>query len=264
MNIISSSNNGQIKSMLKLLKSSKARKTENAFIVEGIKMFREAKELGVIKKAFVSEEFWEENKQDKTLFEGVYYDVVSSKVMKEISDTITPQGVVAIVEKITFDFKEILAQPECRLIFLEDLRDPGNLGTIIRTAEGAGITGIILSKESADVYNPKVVRSTMGSIFRIPHIYVEDFHSALKEAQSKNITLYATHLNGNQYFDEVEYSTKAGIIIGNEANGIKEETAEMADCLVKIPMCGKVESLNAAVASSIMMYELYRQIRTKV
>lgn len=261
MNIISSSANGQIKNMLKLLKSSKARKTEDAFIVEGIKMFREAKSLGIVKKAFFSEDFYNENQKDSELFEGINYDVVSSKVMKEISDTITPQGVVAVVQKINFDMENLLDAKECRLLFLEDVRDPGNLGTIIRTAEGAGITGIILSKESADVYNPKVVRSTMGSIFRMPHIYVEDFHGSLKKAQSKEIKIYATHLRGENFYDEETYPNRTGIIIGNEANGIKEETVVLADCLIKIPMCGKVESLNAAVAASIMMYELFRQRR---
>jgi len=258
--MISSISNQQIKNIAKLLKSSKMRREQGLFLVEGIKMFLEAKKLGLVERAYVAEELYERWQGQEEL-EGIKYEVVSSKVFKEITDTMTPQGVIAAVSMRKRSVEEMLQGSEVRLVFLENLRDPGNLGTIVRTAEGAGMTGIILSRESVDIYNPKVVRSTMGSIFRMPFVYAEDFLGAMKQAQETGVHLYATHLAGKKYYDEVTYGPKVGVVIGNEANGITEKTAEQADCYIKIPMEGQVESLNAAVATSIMMYEIYRQKR---
>ncbi len=260
--MISSTSNSQIKNIVKLLKSSKARKEQGVFIVEGIKMFLEAKQLGLVEKAYIAEELYEKWKEGEEL-EGVSYEVVSVKVFKEITDTMTPQGIIALVRMYNISLEDMLKGEEIRLVCLENLRDPGNLGTIVRTAEGAGMTGIILSRESVDIYNPKVVRSTMGSIFRMPFVYVEDLIEAMKGAQQAGVVFYATHLKGQKFYDEIQYEGKVGIVIGNEANGITDETADQADCYVKIPMCGQVESLNAAVATSVMMYEIYRQYRLK-
>lgn len=260
--MISSTSNSQIKNINKLLKSSKERREKGVFIVEGIKMFLEAKKLGLIEKAYFSEELYKEWIQDVNL-RDVNHEVVDNKVFKQISDTKTPQGILAIVRMQNAFLEDILDRDSFELIFLEDLRDPGNLGTIVRTAEGAGGSAIILSKESVDIYNPKVVRATMGSIFRMKVLYVEDIKDAMKKAQAAGAVLYATHLKGKKFYDEVEFESKVGIVIGNEANGIKEETASQADCYMKIPMCGRVESLNAAVATSIIMYEILRQRRLK-
>lgn len=258
--MISSAGNSQIKNLNKLQKSSKARKEQGVFLVEGIKMFLEAKKLNLIEKAYLSEDLYLEWSQTVSLGD-IPYEIVDNKVFKEISDTITPQGIIAVVRRNKFYLEDILQKKTLRLMFLENIRDPGNLGTIVRTAEGAGVTAIILSKESVDLYNPKVVRSTMGSIFRMPFIYTEDFLEAMKQAQAAGVKLYATHLKGKVFYDEVEYGNKAGIVIGNEANGISDEAANQADTYVKIPMCGHVESLNAGVAASIMMYEMLRQGR---
>lgn len=260
--MISSTSNSHIKNIAKLLKSSKARREQGVFLVEGKKMFLEAKELGLIERAFLSEELYEEWKHGEYL-EGVVYDIVSFKIFKDITDTMTPQGVIAIVRMHSTSVEDMLRREQIRLVFLEDLRDPGNLGTIVRTAEGAGMTGIVLSKNSVDIYNPKVVRSTMGSIFRMPFAYVEDIREAMRKAQQAGTVLYATHLKGEKYYDEMQYPKKVGIVIGNEANGITDETADQADIYVKIPMCGQVESLNAAVATSVMMYEIFRQARVQ-
>lgn len=258
--MISSTSNNQIKNIAKLLKSSKARREQGVFLVEGKKMFLEAKKLGLVERVYVSEELFEEWKSEEHL-QGVSYEVVASKVFKEITDTMTPQGVIATVRMHSTSVDDMLKSDNVRLVFLENLRDPGNLGTIVRTAEGAGMTGIVLSRESVDIYNPKVVRSTMGAIFRMPFVYVNDIREAMKEAQQAGTMFYATHLKGTKYYDEIEYPEKTAIIIGNEANGITDETAEQADVYVKIPMCGQVESLNAAVAASVMMYEILRQNR---
>lgn len=260
--MITSENNSQIKNIAKLLKSSKTRKEQGVFIIEGIKMFLEAKKFGLVEKAYLSQDLYKEWARDVSLKE-IDYEVVDKKVFKQITDTMTPQGVIAIVRMNKVAIEDVLVLDEVKLVFLEDLRDPGNLGTIIRTAEGAGMSAVILSKECVDIYNPKVVRSTMGSIFRVPFTYVEDIKEAMKKAQDAGVTLYATHLKGEKFYDEIEYSNKVGIVIGNEANGLTDETASQADAYVKIPMCGKVESLNASVAASVMMYEILRQTRTR-
>lgn len=261
--IITSTANSQVKNILKLFKSGKTRREQQIYIVEGIKMFLEAEKLGIVKKAYLSEELFEQWSIEKAdLLDRIDYEVAAYKVFKEITETVNPQGVIALVHYHETSLEDILNRDESRLLLLDNLRDPGNLGTIVRTAEGAGITGIILSKESVDIYNPKVVRATMGSAFRMPHVYVEDFAAALNMVKEHGVKLYATHLSGKQFYDETAYAKKFGIIIGNEANGISEVSVNAADCLVKIPMCGKVESLNAAVASSIMIYEAFRQRRS--
>ena len=131
----------------------------------------------------------------------------------------------------------------------------------MRTAEGAGVDGVIMSKETVDLFNPKVVRSTMGSIFRMPFLYVDDFFGTVRQLQEQDVNVVATDLSGKRDYDRENYGRKTAIVIGNEAKGISASMREMADTLVKIPMAGKVESLNASIAAGIMMYELFRQRR---
>ena len=134
-------------------------------------------------------------------------------------------------------------------------------GTILRAGEGAGVTGIILDRGSADIYSPKVIRSTMGSIYRVPFIYTDDLHQTIGEVKKQGIHLYAAHLKGKHNYEEENYTGPSGFLIGNEANGLTEETAALADAWVRIPMAGKVESLNAAVAASVLLFETARQRR---
>lgn len=260
--MISSLSNAQIKNLIQLQKKAKVRNEQNAFIIEGIKMFEESREEGRLVKAYVSESFYEEKiKEDPGYFYGISYETVLDSVLKEASDTLTPQGIMAIVKKAEYDMGQMVAREDARLVLLEDLRDPGNLGTIIRTAEGAGITGVILSRNSVDMYNPKVIRSTMGAIYRVPFAYAPDFKETLLQLRANGVNIYAAHLAASCDYDEADYTGKYGILIGNEANGLSEEIAAMANCYIKIPMEGKVESLNAAVAAAVVMYEAYRQRR---
>ena len=147
-------------------------------------------------------------------------------------------------------------------MILEDLQDPGNLGTIIRTGEGAGVTGVILSKTSVDVFNPKVIRSTMGSVYRVPVLYVDSIEEeVLPMLKTHGTTTYAAHLKGENNYDQEDYGKGTAFFIGNEGNGLSDELTACADTLIKIPMAGQVESLNAAMASGILMYEAARQRR---
>ena len=267
--MISSSSNQQIKNLVQLQTKGKVRNKEKQYVIEGIKMFEEVLhcEEAHLVKTFVAESFFESLAKEKSelykKLSTIDMEIVSDKVFKEISDTMTPQGILAIVRQPEYRLEDMLKQKKVNLIVLEDLRDPGNLGTIIRTAEGAGVTGIILSKASVDIFNPKVIRSTMGAIYRVPFVYVDQMHDTLEQLKKEDVVLYATHLAANHYYDEVEYGDRTAVLIGNEANGLTEQTAKRSDVLLKIPMEGKVESLNAGVATSIMIYEIYRQHRKK-
>jgi len=262
--MISSSSNGQIKNLIQLLKKSKARMEQNAFVIEGIKMFEESVTFGKLIKAYVSKSFYEGKElEDPSYFKEIPYEIVEDSILKEASDTLTPQGIMAMVKKPEYNLEDVLGVPNANLLILEDIRDPGNLGTIMRTAEGAGITGIILSKTSVDMYNPKVIRSTMGAIYRMPFVYVEDILEVVRRIKDHNIPVYAAHLSADCYYDEVSYQGKCSIMIGNEANGLSDEITRLATKYIKIPMEGNVESLNAAVAAAILMYEVYRQRRNK-
>ena len=157
------------------------------------------------------------------------------------------------------NIEEMLRDKAPLFLLLENIQDPGNLGTMLRTGEGAGVSGIIMSRDTVDLYNPKVIRSTMGSIYRVPFYYAEDFAAAVHQVQQAGVSVYAAHLRGKNSYACQDYTKGTAFLIGNEGNGLREETAELADCYIRIPMEGKVESLNAAVASSILMYEAHRQ-----
>ena len=217
-------------------------------------MVREAAGLRLLTEAYMTEEMANTLSAEDL---GCECFCVPDKLMKEISDTETPQGILAVCKEAQHPpLAEILKRDFLRLLILEDVRDPGHLGTMIRTSEAAGIDAVIMSKGTADMYSPKVTRSTMGSIFRVPCYYEENLSALLKDLAASGVVTYAAHLRGESYHNEVSYPAKAGVIIGNEANGISDEVASLAGQLIKIPMEGKVESLNAAIAAVIMMYAM--------
>lgn len=261
--MITSTANARVKNIVQLQKKAKERKRQGLFVIEGRKMFeevlRDAPEA--IAELYVTEEYLAVAEQKKVLT-SILYETVSESVMKAMAETMEPQGILAAVRMPRYDKESLLEQENGVWVALEDLRDPGNLGTILRTSEAAGVTGVILSGGSVDIYNPKVIRSTMGAIFRMPHFYAEDFFAELDELKAQGANLYAAHLSGKQFYDEPEYQGKTVILIGNEANGLSDEAAKKADCLVKIPMEGKAESLNAAVATALFVYEVYRRRRS--
>ena len=161
----------------------------------------------------------------------------------------------------SYIMEDILGGKNPLVMILEDLQDPGNAGTILRTGEGAGVSGVLLTKTCVDITNPKVIRSTMGSVYRMPFLYVESVVSLAQELKDRNIRTFAAHLHGKNSYDQESYTGGTAFLIGNEGKGLTDEAADSADCLIRIPMCGKVESLNAAMASGILMYEAARQRR---
>lgn len=257
--MITSTGNAQVKELLQLQKKSKVRNERNIFLVEGIKMFLEAPR-NRIEKVFISETLFNRKKQELNL-DGLKVEILSDKVFSHVSDTKTPQGILCVMRQKKTKLEEIFAQKPEHLLILDNLQDPGNLGTIVRTAEGAGVSGIILSKDCVDIYNPKTIRSTMGSIYRMPFLYVEDLENTIEEVKKQDIKVYAAHLQGKNNYDEENYKTGCAFLIGNEGNGLRDEIAKKADIWVKIKMHGEVESLNAAIASSILMFEVCRQRR---
>lgn len=260
--MITSTSNPQVKRLLQLQKKSKARNEEKVFLVEGLRMFSEVPKERV-EKVYISESLYNRKKlvQDLRDFD---VEILSDSVFSRVSDTKTPQGILCVVRQKTYDLGKIFEIKNPHFIVLDNLQDPGNLGTIVRTAEGAGVDAVFLSKESVDIYNPKTIRSTMGSIYRMPVIYVEDLPELLKSLKNQGILSYAAHLEGKNSYDMENYQTGTAILIGNEGNGLREEVANAADIWVKIPMQGQVESLNAAVAATVFMFEVARQRRKKV
>ncbi|MFT4106429.1 MAG: RNA methyltransferase [Lacrimispora sp.] len=257
--MITSSANARVKQVMSLTKKAKARQESGLFVAEGLRMFTEIPK-NRIDSIFVSESFLKDESHKKLLSESKY-ETVADDVFKTMSDTQTPQGILALVRQYAYKAEDLLGTGAAFLMILEDIRDPGNLGTILRAGEGAGITGVLMNDTTADIYNPKVIRSTMGSICRVPFAYTGDLQGALKELKSRGVRLYAAHLDGRNNYEKEDYTVDTGFLIGNEAKGLTSETAALADAYVKIPMKGKVESLNAAIASSVLMFETARQRR---
>ena len=214
---------------------------------------------------------------------SVEFEIVRDDIFRKMSDTQTPQGILCVVKRMDETFEDLIRETQRRekqgkenqekenqierdypkglYLILEDIQDPGNLGTMIRAGEGAGVSGIIMSDKTVDVYNPKTIRATMGSIYRVPFCYVSDLHRCIKDLQGRDIKVYAAHLQGKETYDLQDYCRSVAFLIGNEGNGLKDETAELADTYIKIPMLGKVESLNAAIAATLLVYEAARQRR---
>ena len=257
--MITSVNNGQVKNIIQLNQKTKARREQGLFVAEGRKMFGEAP-ADWIEKVYVSETLT----SDPALMEQVEklpYDIVADSVFRQMSDTQTPQGILTVLRRPSYTLEDILGGKNPLVMVLEDLQDPGNAGTILRTGEGAGVSGILLTRTCVDITNPKVIRSTMGSVYRMPFLYVESVVSLTQELKKHNIRTFAAHLKGRNSYDQESYTGGTAFLIGNEGKGLTEEAAHSADCLIRIPMCGKVESLNAAMASGILMYEAARQRR---
>lgn len=268
--MITSTSSSQVKHICQLQKKSKAREEAKEFVVEGIRMVSEVPFERLV-KMYISEGYMNSNEHiyNELLqkYEGKI-EVVSDNVFSHMSDTKTPQGIMAIVKMIETKLSDMLngstdmgisTNTAPLLIIVENLQDPGNLGTILRMGEGAGVTGVIISKNSVDIYNPKTIRSTMGSLYRVPFLRTEDLRMTIEECKEAGVKMYAAHLKGKETYLSPNYRNATGFLIGNEGNGLTDETANLADEFIRIPMAGQVESLNAAIACTVLTYEAFRQ-----
>ncbi len=263
MQTITSKDNELIKHIRKL-KDKKYRDESNEYVVEGVKLVEEAvKENAKIKQIIVCEDTTRTYEiPTHIMLEIAKYECisVSDKIFNIITQVTNPQGIMAIIEKNAQDAQIDYSQDI--IVVLDDVQDPGNLGTILRTVDSIGLNQIIVSKGTADAFNSKVVRSTMGAIFRIKIIEVENLAQAIKEMRKHHFKLMVTSLQTKNSIYDIDFYKKI-IVIGNEANGVSKEIQDMADEKAKIPMLGRTESLNASVAAGVVMYEYVRQKLSK-
>jgi len=256
--VITSKDNDLIKHIRKL-KDKKYRDEFCEFIVEGVKMIEEAiHEKANIKYIIVCDDCKTESSMTKEqLYDIAKFDCVyvSEKVFGLITDVSTPQGILAVIEKPE-KIENKIDYKKNNFLILDNIQDPGNMGTILRTADSLNMKQIIVSPGSSDCYNSKVVRSTMGAIFRV-NVIERDLEKVIKEMQKREIKVLGSDLKTDKTIYNMNFE-KTAVIIGNEANGVSQEILDLVDEKVKIPMLGKTESLNAAVATGIILYEMNR------
>ncbi|MFW6022218.1 MAG: TrmH family RNA methyltransferase [Halanaerobiaceae bacterium] len=261
--IISSEQNSKIKS-LKRLYSKRQRKKKGKFLLEGYRIIDEAlKSEAVFDDIYMTADFINSD-QGKSIIELMqknnniqYPIVVQDKLLESIADTASPQGIIAVVNEDDYTLGEVFKGNKT-LLLLDQIQDPGNMGTIIRTAVAAGVGGIIVLKGSVDIYNLKVLRSTMGAIFNIPLVKnttLDDFLQSYNNIKHK-YQLISTDLSAEKYYNQVEYNEPVIIAIGNEANGLRKGIIDQSDLCIKIPVIGDINSLNAAIAAGIIVYKV--------
>ncbi len=258
---ITSESNINIKEVRSLHKKKYREKT-SLFFVEGLKFVMDAFFSGVkIKSVFYSESF-AESKLLNHIKSHKKYNIslfkIPDKLFTYISDTDNPQGILAVIKMKKYVLYDLFDNTNL-FVIADSIRDPGNMGTILRTAEAAGFSGVLLTPACVDIYNPKVVRATAGSIFHIPSAYCSSVTDLILRLKSRGIKIYASHAKGKIRYFDADMKKDVAIVIGNEADGISRIIKEEADMLVKIPMEGRAESLNASIAAGIMIYESLRQ-----
>lgn len=251
---IRSRENKLIKQIIKLA-DKKYRDLANEFIIEGKKFVEEIPPTWQINKIVISESFALAQKNYANVF------ILPDKLFSQISNTKNPQGIMAICQKKFFSLDSIDLGKNSLIIAAENINDPGNLGTLIRSCAAFNVSALLLSKDSVDLYNPKVLRSCAGNIFKLPIVNNLDFNEALPYFKSHGFKIFATSGQAKKNCFDAHFNSKSIIIMGNEANGICPATLKFADELVKIPMANNVESLNICAAASILLYEAFVQRR---
>ncbi len=245
------------------LKTEKEREKEGEFLIEGLRLCKEVLASDwEVEIVLFSSEFVESARGEKLVEEfsrrGTEVFRVKKKEIEKLAETETPQGIVAMVTKRKFTLNKDFLEEASLLLVLDNIRDPGNLGTIIRTADASGADGVLLSKGCVELFNPKVIRSTMGSIFHLPVIESLDSKEILPEMKSSGFKIFVSDVHQGKDYTKVDYPEKTCLIIGSEASGISQKILGLADERVRIPIFGKAESLNASVAAGILLYEIVR------
>lgn len=259
--MIQSLANAAVKRIVLLQSKEKERREEGVFITEGIRMFEEIPK-DRLEEVYVTEEFLDHTSQTvRGILSRTGYEIVSNEVMRKMSDTMTPQGVLCTVRAYDYSIDDVVKNGSL-FVVLDALQDPGNLGTIFRTAEAAGASGIIMSRDTVSIYNPKSVRSTMGTLFRMPFAYTDDLPETIRDMRVRGIRVYATTPEMSKDYTLCDLSAPSAFVIGNEGAGISEPVMRACDEHISISMEGEVESLNAAVATAVLLFESHRQ-RTK-
>lgn len=260
MDFITSTSGKTIKYISSLYKK-KGRDKAGSFVVEGQRFANEIPYDWDTEFFLISRSFAEKyNVEAYAKKAKIFY--AEDNAFKSIADTVSPQGILAVCKQKYFSreqFEEMSSKENPLFILLEQTNDPGNLGAIIRTADAAGASGILLSKDCTDIYSPKVLRSAAGSIFHLPFLKEVDIIEWIKKFKDENINVYAAHLQGAVYPYDIDLKKGCGFVIGNEARGLSDDVVSACAACVKIPLVGQAESLNAAVACGILIYEAVRQ-----
>ena len=257
--IITSRDNEIIKETAKLMSSSKHRKQQGCFVAEGVRLCTDgvnsgAKLLTFLFTANAAEKYPEEYRKLSDSADRCFE--ISESLLSKISDTRSPQGFVCVFETLDKNHKMFKINNQGRYAALENIQDPSNMGTILRSAEALGVDGIILSSDCCDIYSPKVVRGSMGAVFRVPVIAAENFTEYIRELTKQGIWTYASTPHDAENIEDVDFSQGCVMLIGNEGNGLKNETIAVCSRRVRINMKGRAESLNASAAAAILLYKL--------
>ena len=255
--MITAVSNPRVKEVAALQKKAALRREMGLFAVEG-RRFAEEIPPERVAAAYATESF-AAGEEGRALCERLRAELVSPEVMEKMSDTKTPQGILALVRREEASLSDFQGGP---LLILENVQDPGNIGTLFRTAEAAGAGGIILSEDCADPYSPKVLRATMGAVFRLPFLVTADLPETVQALKARGVRIYAAHLKGEDLYGEERFPEKTVFLLGNEGNGLSETLSALADARIRIPMEGRTESLNVAVAGALLLYEVKRQKMT--
>ncbi|MBR2122606.1 MAG: RNA methyltransferase [Lachnospiraceae bacterium] len=257
---ITSAANADIKRLVTYRDKAKARRKDGLFLIEGTRLFLDTPEQ-YIREIYTASSFVPDagiqEKIRRLTDTGVPAATVSDDVFRHVCDTVTPQGILCTASLPEAGIQDMLEEMPLILI-LDGIQDPGNLGTIFRSAAAAGATGIIMSRDTADITGPKAVRSTMSAIFRTPFYYTEDLTGEISLLKERGIRVFAAAADKEHIYSRMPWNTPCAVIIGNEGNGISDKVMAAADCPVSIPMRKDVESLNAAVAASILLFEAAR------
>lgn len=248
MELISSVKNPRILAW-RSLQDRKGRDTQNAFLVEGVRMVREAVQSDFDLQALLLREDFEPS---FPLPSDVPVFTLSEHAFASVTETKTPQGIAAVLSR------RVRPLSGSRFLALDAVQDPGNVGTIIRTADAAGMDGVILSADCADLFSPKVLRSTMGSIFRMSFAFPADLPACLRDLRFRGFSVLSSQLDGDPFYERTAVADAFVLVIGNEGSGISNAVKAEATHRLRLPMRGGAESLNAAVAAGIMMYDLTR------
>ena len=293
--MITGISNATVRRINNYLHKKKARDIDACFVAEGVRLVLETPADQIL-SIYIAESFVKN--ADNVLRQFLHThdartSLVSDNIFQKLSDTGTPQGILAVVQKKERTLQEIVVTqslPSCMtdtpgsstptaqqaatvpeeqacsnqtplLLILDGLQDPGNLGTILRSAEAAGATGVILGEGTVDIYSPKVVRSTMGSIYRLPFARTTDLGTTVSLLRTHGIRTVAADMNGEVTYDAFDSTSPVAFIIGNEGNGLSDTARALTQTFVSIPMCGKTESLNAAVCASLLLFEAARKRR---
>lgn len=243
--------------------SRNARDKDRCFLVEGLRSVEEAiKSNFIIEFVVASTKFINKyNDRSSNLIarlQQLKLYMISEDLFNSLSDTITPQGIMAVIRMKSFELKEYVKE-NFFIVALDRIKDPGNLGTIIRTADAAGINAVIAGKGCVDAYNPKVIRSTMGSIFHVPLIQSDDIIATLIELKNKGGKIVSTHLGAEKYYYELDMTGPTVLVMGKEDEGVSDEINRISDEMIKIPMKGQAESLNVSIAHGIILFEAVKQ-----